>query len=54
MISAAALLGYYTGSKTQEGRYYEQDKELYKMAKGGAFRSKSYMKTYARDHDLIK
>jgi Ribosomal protein L19E len=29
-------------------------RKLYKMAKGGAFRSKSYMKTYARDHDLIK
>ena len=29
-------------------------RNLYKMAKGGAFRSKSYMKTYARDHDLIK
>lgn len=29
-------------------------RKLYKMAKGGAFRSKSYMKSYARDHDLIK
>ena len=29
-------------------------RKLYKMGKGGAFRSKSYMKTYARDHDLIK
>ena len=29
-------------------------RKLYIMAKGGAFRSKSYMKTYARDHDLIK
>ena len=29
-------------------------RKLYKMAKGGAFRSKSYMKTYARDHDLLK
>ncbi|WP_409199545.1 50S ribosomal protein L19e [Methanobrevibacter sp. DSM 116169] len=29
-------------------------RKLYKMAKGGAFKSKSYMKTYARDHDLIK
>ncbi|MCI7291806.1 MAG: 50S ribosomal protein L19e [Methanobrevibacter woesei] len=29
-------------------------RKLYKMAKGGAFRSKSYMKTDARDHDLIK
>ena len=29
-------------------------RKLYKRAKGGAFRSKSYMKTYARDHDLIK
>ncbi|MBX7076306.1 MAG: 50S ribosomal protein L19e [Methanobacteriaceae archaeon] len=29
-------------------------RKLYKMAKGGAFRSKSYMKTYARDHELIK
>ena len=29
-------------------------RKLYKMAKGGDFRSKSYMKTYARDHDLIK
>lgn len=29
-------------------------RKLYKMAKGGAFRSKSYMKTYAKDHDLIK
>ena len=29
-------------------------RKLYRMAKGGAFRSKSYMKTYARDHDLIK
>ena len=29
-------------------------RKLYNMAKGGAFRSKSYMKTYARDHDLIK
>ena len=29
-------------------------RKLYKMDKGGAFRSKSYMKTYARDHDLIK
>jgi len=24
------------------------------MAKGGAFRSKSYMKTYARDHDMLR
>lgn len=29
-------------------------RKLYRMAKGGAFRSKSYMKTYARDHDLMK
>ena len=29
-------------------------RKLYRMAKGGAFRSKSYMKTYARDHNLIK
>jgi len=29
-------------------------RKLYRMAKGGAFRSKSYMKTYARDHELIK
>ena len=29
-------------------------RKLYNMAKGGAFRSKSYMKNYARDHDLIK
>jgi large subunit ribosomal protein L19e len=29
-------------------------RKLYRMAKGGAFRSKSYMKTYAKDHDLIK
>ena len=29
-------------------------RKLYKMAKGGAFRSKSYMRNYARDHDLIK
>ncbi|HNS26453.1 MAG TPA: 50S ribosomal protein L19e, partial [Methanobacteriaceae archaeon] len=29
-------------------------RKLYKMAKGGAFRSKSYMKTYARDHDLLR
>ena len=29
-------------------------RKLYKMAKGGAFRSKSYMKTYARDHELLK
>lgn len=29
-------------------------RKLYRMAKGGSFRSKSYMKTYARDHDLIK
>ncbi|MDR1819987.1 MAG: 50S ribosomal protein L19e [Methanobrevibacter sp.] len=29
-------------------------RKLYKMAKGGAFRSKSYMKTYAKDHDLTK
>ena len=29
-------------------------RKLYKMAKGGAFRSKSYMKSYAKDHDLIK
>ena len=29
-------------------------RKLYIMSKGGAFRSKSYMKTYARDHDLIK
>ena len=29
-------------------------RKLYKMAKGGAFRSKSYMKNYARDHDMIK
>lgn len=28
-------------------------RKLYRMAKGGAFRSKSYMKTYARDHDLL-
>ena len=25
-----------------------------KKGLSGAFRSKSYMKTYARDHDLIK
>ena len=29
-------------------------RKLYKMAKGGAFRSKSYMKNYAKDHDMIK
>lgn len=29
-------------------------RKLYKMAKGGAFRSKSYMKNYARDHDMIR
>ncbi|MEN4007219.1 MAG: 50S ribosomal protein L19e [Methanobacteriaceae archaeon] len=29
-------------------------RKLYKMAKGGAFRSKSYMKTYARDHNLLR
>ena len=29
-------------------------RKLYKMAKGGAFRSKSYMKTYARDHELLR
>ncbi|AXV38286.1 MAG: 50S ribosomal protein L19e [Methanobacterium sp. BRmetb2] len=29
-------------------------RKLYKMAKGGAFRSKSYMKTYARDHGLLR
>jgi large subunit ribosomal protein L19e len=29
-------------------------RKLYKMAKGGAFRSKSYMKNYARDHELLK
>ncbi|MDR3062637.1 MAG: 50S ribosomal protein L19e [Methanobrevibacter sp.] len=29
-------------------------RKLYRMAKGGAFRSKSYMKTYARDHNLLK
>jgi len=29
-------------------------RKLYKMAKGGAFRSKSYMKTYAKDHDLLR
>ncbi len=29
-------------------------RKLYKMAKGGAFKSKSYMKNYARDHDMIK
>ena len=29
-------------------------RKLYKMAKGGAFRSKSYMRNYVRDHDLIK
>ena len=29
-------------------------RKLYKMAKGGAFTSKSYMKNYARDHDMIK
>ena len=28
--------------------------KLYRMAKGGAFRSKSYMKTYARDHDMLR
>lgn len=28
-------------------------RKLYRMAKGGAFRSKSYMKTYARDHDML-
>ncbi len=29
-------------------------RKLYKMAKGGAFRSRSYMKTYARDHDMLR
>lgn len=29
-------------------------RKLYKMAKGGAFKSKSYMKNYARDHDMIR
>ena len=29
-------------------------RKLYRMAKGGAFRSKSYMKTYARDHDFLR
>lgn len=29
-------------------------RKLYRMAKGGAFRSKSYMKTYVRDHDMMK
>ena len=29
-------------------------RKLYRMAKGGAFRSKSYMKTYINDHHLIK
>ncbi|MBM4240117.1 MAG: 50S ribosomal protein L19e [Euryarchaeota archaeon] len=29
-------------------------RKLYKMAKGGAFRSKSYMKSYARDHGLLR
>jgi len=29
-------------------------RKLYRMAKGGAFRSKSYMKTYARDHNLLR
>ena len=29
-------------------------RKLYKMAKGGAFKSKSYMKTYARDHDMLR
>ena len=29
-------------------------RKLYKMAKGGAFRSKSYMRNYARDHDMLK
>ena len=29
-------------------------RKLYKMAKGGAFKSKSYMKSYARDHELLK
>ncbi|MDR0913475.1 MAG: 50S ribosomal protein L19e [Methanobrevibacter sp.] len=29
-------------------------RKLYRMAKGGAFRSKSYMKNYARDHNLFK
>ena len=29
-------------------------RKLYRMAKGGAFRSKSYMKTYARDHDMLR
>jgi large subunit ribosomal protein L19e len=29
-------------------------RKLYNMAKGGSFRSKSYMKTYARDHGMLK
>jgi len=29
-------------------------RKLYKMAKGGAFKSKSYVKTYARDHDMLR
>jgi len=29
-------------------------RKIYKMAIGGAFRSKSYMKTYARDHGLLR
>jgi len=29
-------------------------RKLYRMAKGGAFRSKSYMKTYAQDHNLLR
>ena len=29
-------------------------RKLSRMAKGGAFRSKSYMKTYARDHDMLR
>lgn len=29
-------------------------RKLYNMAKGGSFRSKSYMKTYAKDHGMLK
>ncbi|MDO5850988.1 MAG: 50S ribosomal protein L19e [Methanobacteriaceae archaeon] len=29
-------------------------RKLYNMAKGGAFKSKSYMKTYANDHGMLQ
>ncbi|ABR56978.1 50S ribosomal protein L19e [Methanococcus aeolicus] len=29
-------------------------RKLYRMAKGGAFRSKNHMKLYMEDHDLLK